>query len=45
MELLDIYFPHYHFRERHTLDIRATAAEIMAAVERYDSTRIALFGR
>lgn len=39
MELLDIYLPHYHFRERHTLDIRATAAEIMAAVERYDSTQ------
>lgn len=39
MELLDIYLRHYHFRERHTLDIRATAAEIMAAVERYDSTQ------
>lgn len=38
MELLDIYLPHYHFRERHALDIRATAAQVMGAVESYDST-------
>ncbi|MCL6308947.1 hypothetical protein QQL38_23910 [Pseudomonas syringae] len=38
MELLDIYLPHYHFRERHALDICATAAQVMGAVESYDST-------
>ncbi len=38
MELLDTYLPDYHFRERHALDIRATAAQVMGAVERYDST-------
>ncbi len=37
MDLLDTHLPHFQFREQHSIDIRATAARIMAVVQAYDS--------
>lgn len=42
MDLLDTHLPHFQFREQHSIDIRATAARIMAAVQAYDSRDDAL---